>query len=257
MKDCTCTVIAPDGRKTIIPYYCLEIYCKKLVGEYLIDNSISQEDSRKRKIVWTNWEQQYAHFSPYFDFVFLYLEYKLERPMLIPNTSLIKNEKEEYFVQYDHSIQELPYYLQKEFQNPLWLTGKEDNIIWKNLPEDLRDIPECFIDGTGQMIYLKSTVALHNFWANMWIHEQLKKDKFFCLQYLENLDEYGMPYTEPSTILMEQYPWMRLARVTTPEKNDTILLVYCSNRTTEKQKNVITKLQKEGLLLTRNLLDIK
>lgn len=253
-----CKIIAPSTENEIfLPYYLLEQYCQNIVKEYLEDSEISEKERLERKKTYFLHQKNYKTFSPYFDFVFIKLGYILENPMLLLNTRLEWNkETEEYYVKYLGNSKELPVYYRISLGNPIFIEGCESNIVCNNLPENLEELPECFLDEDCHIIYLNNDFAFHNFWANMWIHQMLMSDKNFCLEYMKNVDEYGILERDSASFLMEFYPWMRLARIALNMHEETMLLVFNSLHASLKQKNLIHELQDKKLLLNRFLKDM-
>ena len=83
-----------------------------------------------------------------------------------------------------------------------------------------------------------------------------REDKNFCLEYMKNVDEYGILERDSASFLMEFYPWMRLARIALNMHEETMLLVFNSLHASLKQKNLIHELQDKKLLLNRFLKDM-
>lgn len=214
MKNCNCILVTPNNEEWEIPYYELEHFCKKIVCDFIFAKKQKFKESLDRKKKFYEFQKNYRSFSPYFDFVFLELGYKLKKPFLIPDSILVFQEINGiiyYYAKYFKEKEFLSSYNRECINAPLFIQANEKNIICKSLNQFCYQIPDSYITELGKIIYLNSFITTHDFWANLWIHNYLMSSKEFCEKYVSLINE-DFIYRGMGLLLQKEKLWLRLAR---------------------------------------------
>ncbi len=258
MNKFSCQIICPTGLKIEIPYYELESTCKMLVKQYW-DEANNPLSSLERKKDFLNFRKDYKTFSPYFDYLFFKLGYTLVNPYLIPNSVLI-NEKQDgityYFAKYLGDMSQLSKMNQAFLANPLFMVGIEENVIREKIKKDYKDLPECFINEKLEMLSLKGSLDLHNFWARMWLHPLLMRQSSVCEEYIKERMKEDFFCEDVASLLQQYYPWIRFASVMSDNETSIYFATYYKKNLSKKQWEFLKELEEQKLLLSRFKIDL-
>jgi len=237
--------IKKEGYELEIPYYELENTCENITKNYLEDKSVSLEERLLRQKDFLEFSKEYQTFTPYFDYVFQKLGYCLINPFLISDTTMWYHDGYYYAVCNDEqnfSIGE-----RKMLSKPIFMERKEKYIKRQRIPKNYENIEECFIDKDGNMVSLDSSVELHNFWATMWIHDLLMKDKKICKSYQKRLkDEVLMVYDQAELFI--QYMQMMQCSIILESRGSSVVMRYNSSSLSSVQKEILEQMKSIGLL---------
>ena len=139
---------------------------------------------------------------------------ELKKPFLIPNSILAYQKINGiiyYYANYLKEKESLSSYNKSCINNKIFIEGNEENIICKKINQFSKQIPDSYITKSGKIIYLKSYIASHDFWANLWIHNYLISSKAFCEKYITLLND-DFIYRGMSLLLQSKKSWLRLAK---------------------------------------------
>jgi len=251
--------IKKDGKEIMeIPYFQLESACEKLVASYLAEDGITRNEALSRHKSFLEYLSKYQTFSPYFDYVFTTLGYTLENPFMIPDSELVFLEKKdliEYYAKRD--LSDLSFYDRQFFENPIFISSCEDNILKEPLNDNFENIRDCFLDETGRMMSLKD-VCEHAFMARLWLHNILIRDENVCKQYNKILEEQNiLYYGDPSFLIIRSYHFIQLAVYRLMNHNNTMIVRYDESLISKIQKNILKSLKENKLLLDTYDLKLK
>ena len=249
----------PDGILLELYYYELEEFCKEQVWLFIYDSHLSLEQSLKREKEFLEFANQYQTFSPYFDFVFTQLGYILYDPFFAKNTQLnyIK-ETQLYYMKYLACESNLDLIDRFELKQALIPLGIEENINRTKITEkQYAHLSTSFINEQMEAITIKGMPSGHNYWARIWVHDQLIRSKLACESYLmHQKNEVSLLYYNQGLFLQEYYPWLRLSLVNVGQEENEYQILYHQEKITREQKKFIRTLQKKHLLQDSLLIDI-
>ena len=242
----TCFVTFPNGKKYAVFYYKLHAFCNKIIENFLNDTSCTEKERWQRKRAFMEFRRQYKTFDPAFDFVFQYLGYTLTNPFLISDSTLV-SDQDVYYISYHGNEGNLKPFERQELQAPIWVTGKEENLIKKPISMNYQNLEESFISPNLEQIKIKHLPNLHNTWARMWVHEGLIKDKNIFLEYcfLASLEKDTF-FLEQSSILTKYFPYIQFGISYMP-MNPLYIFLYKEELMSSKQKAFLKDIQMRSL----------
>lgn len=237
--------IIKENYELEIPYYELENTCQVLTKKYLCDPVISKEEQMQRQKEFLGFSKDYKTFTPYFDFVFQKLGYCLESPYCISGTTMKYQDGYYYAVPkkgHKFSDEELRILLK-----PIFMERKEKYIKRQILKEDFSNLEECFLLKDGTMLSLESEFELHNFWAALWVHDFIMKEKKICKDYIKSLEsEILMVYDQAELLILYQEAMQ--CSIIFDSSGPTVVMRYCSTLLSQCQRGIIEQMKNVGLL---------
>ncbi len=229
-------LIDKQGNKILCLYYEIESLCIKITEEYCTRSETHNQE-------FLNFASDYTYFSPYFDFVVGYLDYKLINPWLKENTLLcVMQGTRKYNRKIYNSI--LEEYIPFESGKAKISFSSDKDLQLKKF-EQKANYYKCFI--TEDLTEIVPKIGKHRELAKQLLNLGMIKDKELC----ERIIKLDVEHTDMGEILMQYWPLLRFDEL----RNEDCIITYRSNNIGKEQDDLLLRLQQVGKIKKEYLLN--
>lgn len=220
-------LIDKNGNREEIPYYLLE---QKFIQ--IINNS-----SNDIKEAFEKFKQKYKYFTPYFDFVIVYLGYTIENPMGYKGKMLVSKDDKIYILNnmnYEKYKTESIKYLEHEF----FKVCDDETLKIAPVSYNIENFDNGIIDRENNFISL-SGMRLHQHLAILILNQIMIKNKLVYDRYLE----YQEDFHKEMNFLEDELGFIRFGF------QGDVLLTYRGSKISDIQKKYIDYLVQNNFIM--------